>query len=92
MSYQILRNTAFIISIFITFSCNTESNTKIAKKVSMDKVGHWGGLFLVYTFCEFLLFNIYIFCYFFQTIAFQNQEGIRILNLNVIAVYYNNLR
>ena len=40
MSYQILRNIVFIISIFITISCNPESNTQIAKKISMDKIGH----------------------------------------------------
>jgi len=33
------------------------------------------------------MFNFKLFHYFFQTIAFQNQAGIHILNLNVMAVY-----
>ena len=43
-------------------------------------------------FCEFLLFNVYTFHCFSQTIGFQNQREIHSLNLNVIAVDCNILQ
>lgn len=39
MSYQGIKNIISIIVIFIAFSCNTESTTKIAKKISTKIVG-----------------------------------------------------
>lgn len=40
MSTQISKNIVFITSIFIAISCNTENETKIAKTVSIDKIGY----------------------------------------------------
>ncbi len=39
MFNQICKNIVFVLSIFIAISCNTQSDTKIAKTVSIDKVG-----------------------------------------------------
>jgi hypothetical protein len=40
MSNQIIKIIVFVLSIFIVFSCNTQSDTKIAKTVSIDKIGY----------------------------------------------------
>ena len=40
MSHQIFKNIVFVLSIFMAISCNTQSDTKIAKTVSIDKIDH----------------------------------------------------
>jgi hypothetical protein len=40
MFNQIIKIIVFVLSIFIVFSCNTQSDTNIAKTVSIDKIGY----------------------------------------------------